>query len=148
MESLYNQVSAYKKKYPLTIAHRLSKHCDIIEKHLNPGEVVTYAFAGQRNAGRFDIFETCVVAITNERILIGQKRVLWGYFLSSITPDLYNDMQIFSGIIWGNIEIDTVKEVTTLSNISKKALPEIETAITSFMMEAKKKYAKKENSSK
>lgn len=146
MESVYNQVMNFKRKYPKTITHhRLKKHAKIIEMHLNPGEVVNYAFAAQKNVKAMDFFETCVVAITNERLLIGQKRVLFGYFLYSITPDMYNDMQVVSGLFWGGITIDTVKELVELSNIDKKALPEIETNVTSFMMEAKKKYGKSES---
>ena len=145
MESIYTQVMRFKKKYPGTVTHhRLAKHAEIIEKHLNPGEVVTYAFAAQKNAKPLDIFETAVIAITNERILICHKSVMFGYFLSSVTPDLYNDLHVSSNLIWGNVTIDTVKEVIELSDISKKALPEIETKITSFMMEAKKKYKKEE----
>ncbi len=147
MESVYSQVMRFKKKYPTTITHhRLKKHSQIIEKHLNPGEVVNYAFAAQKNARAYDFFETSVIVLTNERILIGQKRVMFGYFLNTITPDLYNDMQVRSGIIWGSVTIDTVKEQIELSNISKEALPEIETKITSFMMEAKKKFVNRENS--
>ena len=41
------------------------------------------------------------------------------------------------------ITIDTVKELVNLSNIDKKALTEIETNITEFMMEEKKKYVQK-----
>ena len=146
MESVYNQVLRFKKKYPMTITHcRLRKHSKIVEKHLNPGEKVSYVFAAQKNERAVDIFETAVIAITNERILIGQKRVLFGYFLSSVTPDLYNDLTVRSGIIWGSITIDTVKEEIELSNIDKTALPEIETKITSFMMEAKKKYGPKKD---
>ena len=59
----------------------------------------------------------------------------------SITPDLYNDMEIFKGLIWGKITIDTVKEKVILTNLSKKGLDEIETTISEFMMKAKKKYA-------
>lgn len=147
MESVYSQVINFKKKYPMTITHhRLKKHSRIVDMHLNPGEVVNYAFAAQKNAKAGDFFETCVVAITNERLLIGQKRVLFGYFLNSVTPDLYNDMQVRSGIIWGSLTIDTVKEKVELSNIDKKALPEIETKITSFMMEAKKEYNRSDSS--
>ena len=139
MESVYSQVMTFKKKYPMTITHhRLKKHAEIIEKHLNPGEIVTYAFAAQKNVKTLDFFETCVVAITNERLLIGQKRVMFGYFLNSVTPELYNDMQVHSNIFWGGITIDTVKEKVELSNIDKRALPEIETSISSFMMSAKK----------
>ncbi len=147
MESVYNQVMTFKRKYPNTITHhRLKKHAKIIEMHLNPGEVVNYAFAAQKNAKTGDFFETCVVAITNERMLIGQKRVLFGYFLSAVTPELYNDMQVRSGIIWGAVTIDTVKELIELSNIDKKALPEIETRVSEFMMEGKKRLMRNSDS--
>ena len=141
MESMYEQAMKFKRKYPSTITHhRIKKHAAIIERHLNPGETVSYVFVAQKNAKVWDFFETSVIAVTNERLLIGQKRVLFGYFLSSVTPDLYNDLRVHSGIIWGSVTIDTVKERIYLSNISKAALPEIETNITSFMMEAKKNY--------
>ena len=48
------------------------------------------------------------------------------------------------GIIWGKITIDTVKEEVIITNLSKKSLPEIETSISEFMMEEKKKYGKEE----
>ena len=71
MESVYSQLMTFKKKYPMTITHhRLKKHASIIEKHLNPGEVVQYAFAAQKNNKALEFFETCAVAITNERLLI------------------------------------------------------------------------------
>lgn len=146
MESVYKQVLEFKRKYPRTITHhRLKKHANVIDMHLNPGEIVSYAFVAQKNPKMMDFFETCIVAITNERVLIGQKRVLFGYFLNSITPDLYNDMQIRSSILWGTVTIDTVKELVELSNIDKRALPEIETQISSFMMKAKKEYGQSDS---
>ena len=142
---VYDKVMLYKKKFPGGVTWwRLKKHAKVVEQHLNPGEEVLYAFAGQKNARFYDLTSTCVVALTNKRILIGQKRVVWGYFLSSITPDLYNDMQVYQGLIWGKITIDTVKEVVVISNLAKDSLREIETQITEFMMEEKKKYAQKE----
>ena len=101
-----------------------------------------YAFAAQKNDNPFNIFGTAVVALTSKRILIGRKRVLLGYFLNSITPDMFNDLKISGGIIWGKVYIDTIKEFVTLSNISKNALTEIETEISNYMMEMKKQYNK------
>lgn len=140
MGSVYEQVRAFKNKYPMTVGWRLKQNSEVIEKHLNPGEEVFYAFVAQKNDNPLDIISTAVVALTNERILIGRKRVVMGYFLDSITPDMFNDLKILSGIIWGKVYIDYVKEFVTLSNISKDALSEIETKISSFMMEQKKKY--------
>ncbi|MCI8467812.1 MAG: hypothetical protein HFI08_06490 [Bacilli bacterium] len=140
MGAVYDHAKLFKSKYPSTIGWRLKKHAKVIEKHLNPGETIKYAFVGQKNDLFYDIFGTCIVALTNKRILIGQKRVVFGYFLSSITPDLFNDMEVYQGLLWGKVTIDTVKEVVIISNLDKKCLPEIETNITEFMMEEKKKY--------
>jgi hypothetical protein len=140
MSKIYEMAMDYMNKYPWTVAWRIRKHCEVVERHLNPDEEPIYVFAGQKNDSFADIFTTCVVVLTNKRILIGQKRVVWGYFLSSITPDLYNDMEVYEGLIWGKVTIDTIKELVIITNLDKKSLPEIETNISEYMMEAKKQY--------
>lgn len=141
MGQVYEKVKAYVSKYPGGIYwFRLKKHSQIIETHLNPGEEILFAFAGQKNDSLFDVFSTSVIVLTKDRILMGQKRLLWGYALTGITPDLFNDLQVYEGVLWGKVVIDTVKECVTISKLAKKALPEIETAISSYMMEEKKKY--------
>ena len=145
MINIYDAVLSFKNAYPKTVGWRYRKHCEVVEKHLNPGENVEYAFIAQKNDNPINLFQTCVVALTNERILIGRKRLLFGYNLDSVTPDLFNDLKVVSNIIWGKVYIDTIKEFITLSNIDKRALPEIETVISSFMMEQKKKYPKMGN---
>lgn len=137
--NVYRKIKEFKSKYPLTIAWRLKSHAKIIEKHLNPGEEVLFAFAAQKNNKPLDIITSYAVVLTNRRIMLGQKRVLFGYFFTSITPDMFNDLKVKMGIIWGKISIDTVKEVVYLSNIQREALPEIETAITEYMMKEKQK---------
>ncbi len=137
---VYEKVQEFNKKHRGSVAWRVKKHCEVINMHLNPGEYVLYAFAGQKNYSFTDIFTTCVVCLTNKRILIGQKGVLFGYYLTSITPDLFNDLKVHQGLIWSRVIIDTVKELVVISNISKYALDDIETNITEFMMEEKKKY--------
>ena len=74
----------------------------------------------------------------NKRIILATKRVLFGYFFKSITPDMYNDLTVRRGLIWGNIIIDTIKEVITISNIDVRALDEIETNITEIVIKQKK----------
>jgi len=140
MLNIYSKVMGFKMRYPLTVGWRIGAHCRVVEEHINDDEKVTYAFAAQKNDSFFDIFSTCVVVLTNKRILIGQKRVLWGYFFYSITPDMFNDLQIKMGLIWGRVYIDTIKEFVSLSNISRRALIEIETKVSQFMMEEKKNY--------
>ena len=112
--------------------------------HLNPDEKVLFVFCGQKNTSSLTIINSCVMALTNKRIMIGQKRLLWGYFFTAVTPDMYNDLKVTKNLIWSDIEIDTMKENIYLSNIDPKGAVEIETQITDFMMEAKKHYAKKD----
>ncbi|MBQ3298154.1 MAG: PH domain-containing protein [Bacilli bacterium] len=140
MSDVYKRVLKFKKKYPLTVGWRPRQNSSIIDKHLNPDERVLYAFIAQKNDNPLQFFESGVVALTNKRILIGRKRVLFGYFLDSITPDMFNDLKVTGGIIWGKVHIDTVKELVTLSNIDIAALPELETAVSQYMIKVKKEY--------
>lgn len=140
--SVYEKIMAFKHRNKGGISWRVKAHSKVLESHLNPGEEVLYAFAAQKGLSSLEIFNTYAVAVTNKRILIAQKRVLFGYLLISVTPDMFNDITVASGLIWSKIVIDTVKEVITLSNISKGASTEIETAITEVMMREKKKYVK------
>lgn len=142
--SVYTKVKTFKKKYPLTVAWRLKQNCEVIEKHLNPGEEVKYAFAGQKSSKFYDFFSTCVVAITNKRILIGRKRVVFGYALDSVMPYMFNDLNVRTRIIWGKVTIDTVNESITVSNIDKAAMPEIETSVSKAMIELKRMFPNKE----
>ena len=141
-QTVYQKLLEFKKKYPMTIAWRLKSHAKIIEKHLNPGEEVLYAFAAQKNDNPLDIITTYAIVLTNKRIMIGSKRILFGYFFTTITPDLFNDLKVNMGIIWGKIYIDTIKEFVTFSNIDRNALPEIETNISEYMMNEKRRISK------
>lgn len=140
MTTVYEKVREFKSKYPRTIAWRLKQHSKVIQMHLNPGEVVKFAFTGQKTPYYYDIFSTVIVVITNKRILLGQDRLVFGYFYTAITPDLFNDIELKMALLWGGVYIDTVKELVVLNKIDGRALPDIETSVTEFMMEEKKKY--------
>ena len=144
MGKVYELAREFKRKYPSTVAWRIKAHSKVIEKHLNPGEEVLYVFLGQKNKSSFDFTNTNVIALTNKRLLFATKRVMFGYFFTSVTPDMFNDLTVKQGMLWGRIVIDTVKEVIRLSNIDSNALPEVETHITEYMMEEKKKYGIRE----
>ena len=144
-KNVYEMVNEFIKKYPMTIAWRVKKHSKVVEKFLNPDEEVKFAFAAQKNDSTTDIFNTYVIALTNKRIILGRKRLFFGFFYTSITPDMFNDLTVKMGIVWGKIYIDTVKELVILSNIDPKALDSIETNITEYMMNEKKKYVSNVN---
>ena len=140
MSTVYTKLKEFKDKYPATIAWRLKKHANVVEKYLNPGEEVRFAFPAQKGNSSMDFFSTFAIVLTNKRILLAQKRLLWGYTYLAITPDMFNDLTVSSGIIWGKLYIDTVKETVMLSNISKKGMDDIETEITEYMIAEKQKY--------
>ena len=141
--SVYSWASRFKRKYSFTIAARSRKHSQIIERVLDKDEEVLYAFCGQKNDSNVSLFQSCVVALTNKRIIIGQNRVVYGYFITSITPDLFNDLKINSSLFWGSVIIDTNKELVQISNLDKKSLDEIETMVNRIIMEDKQRLREK-----
>lgn len=141
---IYRQAKKFRRKFPLTIAFRLKAHSKVLAKHLNNGEKIKYVFAAQKGPSSYDIVSTYVIAITDRRIMIARKRLLFGYFFLAITPELFNDIKVKMGLIWARIEIDTVKEFIVLSNIQAGAASQIESAITQYVMKEKKKIKNKE----
>ena len=131
------ELEKFKKKYPITLAFRVESHSKVLQTHLDEGEILKYVFVGQKNDTNFQFPNTYVVALTNKRMLLGRKRLLFGYFFYAITPDMLNDVKVKANLIWGKIVIDTVKELVTISNLSRNSLDEIETAITKYMVEEK-----------
>lgn len=145
-ESCYENVKMFKNKFPHSVTwFRLKKHCAVVEKHLNPDEQILFAFGGQLDNINTSFFNTGVLVLTSQRLIVAQNRFFIGYKFSSITPDLYNDMQVSTGIFWGTLCIDTVKEKIYVSKLDKKSLPEIETYITMYMQETKKQYYSKDD---
>lgn len=143
--SVYPKILRFKQKYSMTIAFRLKKHCQVVDHVLDPDEKVLYAFCGQRNDDNRFLFESCVVALTNKRIIVGEKRI-FGYFVINVRTELFNDLKIRAGLLFGHVEIDTVKENIHISNLDKKALDEIETMVNRVIADNKKRNMAKKNS--
>ena len=148
MKSSYELARKFKNKYPMTIAWRIRKHAEVIDRHLNPDEKILYIFLGQKNDSPIDIVNTNIVAFTNKRIMVATKRLVFGYFFKSITPDMYNDLTVNRGLIFGTVIIDTIKEVIKITNIDPNALDEIETNITEIMLMQKKEFLRREKEKK
>ena len=141
---VYSLALRFRRKYFGTIAFRLYAHSTVLVNHINPDEKLLYVFCGQKGYSNREIFSTCVVALTNERIMIATKRVLWGYFLTTVTPDLFNDLKVQSGMFFGRVIIDTAREKIIISNLSKSSLREVETAISTYMNKEKSKFKVKD----
>ena len=147
MGKVYNMVMKYKNKYPGAISFRLKKHCKLVESHLYPDEEVIYAFCAQKNDEWYDISNTNVICLTNKRMIVATKRVLFGYFFISVVPNHFNDLTIFNGLIWGKILIDTVKEEVLLTNIPVKAMHELDIRLTDYFNKYKRIKVDNENRS-
>lgn len=138
--SIYERAKEFKRKYPKTIAFRLKAHSKVAEKYLGSDEKIKYVFVAQKNFRSYEFINTNIIVLTDKRIIVATKRLLFGYFFRMITPDMFNDLTIKNGIIWGKVIIDTIKERIVLSNIDPNALSEIDDNITMTMIEEKKKY--------
>ncbi len=140
---VYKLARKFKNKYFGTIAFRIKAHSKVIDKHLNDSEKLFYVFCGQKGYLSREIFSSCVVALTNERILVATKRVVFGYYLTTVTPELFNDLKVQSGILFGRVIIDTAKEKIVISNLAKSSLKEVETAISTYFSNQQIKINKK-----
>jgi len=134
---IYNKVKEFKRKFPRTIAFRLKQHAKVASKYIGSDEEVKYVFVAQKNYHSHEIVNTNIVVLTDKRIIVATKRLIFGHFFRMITPDMFNDLTIKQGIIWGKVIIDTVKEQVVLSNIDPNALAEIDDNITMYMLEQK-----------
>lgn len=137
---IYKRVRRFLDKFPGTWAFRVKAHSKVVESHINPGEEVLYVFTGQKNQYSISLPNTFVVALTDQRLVLGRKRLLFGAFFYSITPDMFNDLKVNSNLIWGSVVIDTINELVIINNLSKRSLIELETVISDYMMKQKKKY--------
>ena len=143
LDEIYMMVANFLKKYPWTISWRIRQHTKVLAKHINSGEEILYIFPAQKNPNPFDIFSTCIVAFTSKRIVIAQKRVIWGYLLMSVTPDMFNDFEVYKGMLLGRLDIDTIKEVIRLSDLDPRCLVELETNLSEYLLKVKPKFVKK-----
>lgn len=135
---IYEMAKDFERRFPGTIAWRLKAHCKLAAELINKDEEILYAFASQKDPNSFNIFSTFIFVVTDKRIVLAQKRLFYGYFYYSITPDMFNDLTLRVGLIWGKAIIDTVKEQVYLSNLSREAIKEIETVLTKYMIQKKR----------
>ena len=139
---IYEKAKEFKRKYPKTVAFRIKAHAKVAANFVGSDEEVKYVFVAQKNFKSFDFINTNIIVLTDKRIIVATKRIVFGYFFRMITPDMFNDLTIKNGIIWGKVIIDTIKEKVILSNVDSNALAEIDDNITMYMLEQKKKIKK------
>lgn len=86
------------------------KHFGLIQNSLAPDEDVVFCFIGLHNyvsATKHD--NNFAYAITKKRIIMAQKRLV-GEAFQTVFIDNVNDITFQSGMVFGTITIDTIKE--------------------------------------
>ena len=146
MNDVYEVCKSFLKKYPRTLAWHVKRHASVISQHINEDEVVLFSFAGQKDTSLLMPFYTTVIVFTNKRMLLGRKRCFGRYFYTSITPDLLNDFEVRANILFGSVEIDTIKEHFIIRGLDKRGLPKIEDALSKYLVNEKLKYLKNKSS--
>lgn len=91
------------------------KHFTVVENQLNKDEEVLFAFVGLYNyisATKHD--SNYAIAITNKRIVAGQKKV-FGENVNTISRNHLNDISKSTGMIMGLLTVDTFKETFNIA---------------------------------
>lgn len=124
-------------KYPRTLAFRKNQHLKVAKEAVDDDEKVLYAFIAQKNRKDY-IPITAICMLTDKRIIIVSKNLFFGSKATIIGLDLFNDIHYKSGLIFGRIVIDTVKEEVVFRFLDKNSLSEIAEIIFEITQRYKK----------
>lgn len=108
------------------------KHFTVIQEALLPDEDVLCVFIGLHNyvsTTKHD--NNFAYAITNKRIIMGQKKVI-GQTSQVILLDNVNDITFSSGLVFGKITIDTIKETFNVAIAKEFAKNVYSIVLTTF----------------
>ena len=98
------------------------KHFRLIENALHNDEDVIMCFIGLHNyQSTTSSDNNFAYAITNKRILMAQQKMI-GQVLQSVAIDNLNDITLNSGMVFGVITVDTIKEKFNVAIAKQMAL--------------------------
>lgn len=112
------------------------KHFKVVEQQLKDDEDVLVCFIGLKNF--VDIAhheENWAYAITNKRIIIGQKGLI-GEKVDVISLRDLNDVSFRKGLVFGVLIIDTIKEEFSVG-LNKNSATSIHELVTNALMNLK-----------
>lgn len=112
------------------------KHFKVVENQLKEDEEVLVAFIGLKNYESLSKHEqNWAYAITNKRIIIGQKGLI-GEKVDVISLRDLNDVSFKKGMIYGILTIDTIKEKFNVG-LDKISATSIHELVTNTLMDLK-----------
>lgn len=112
------------------------KHFQIVENQLKDDEEVLVAFIGIKNyVSPTQHEENWAYAVTNKRIIIGQKGLI-GEKVDVISLRDLNDISFKKGMVYGILTIDTIKEEFNVA-IIKNIATNVHKLVTNALMDLK-----------
>jgi hypothetical protein len=135
-------VDEFVAKYGRTLRFRTDAHVLAAQNALRKGQKVHYAFVGKIYVGGGK--DTAVVAITDEDVLVGMKRI-GGGISQSIKIDQITDIAESQSMMYGEIAVQTIKTTYHISGLDKNAVPEVKEAFLKAMDRVKKEKATEAN---
>lgn len=122
-----------KNKYGTGIVKSFTrKHFDVVEEQLQDGERVSVSFVGLHEQQGSGLGGNFAYAITNKRLIMGQRGVLGRDKTKTVLIEHLNDITIKNSMTWRIIEIDTIKDHFLIKNntrINKKLGLKVQEAI-------------------
>jgi hypothetical protein len=109
MGIVYEKILRFKNKYPSTFALRLKKHAEVAEKSLMKGEKVYEAYCACN-----ENFRSYAIVITDKRIILAHKNLMFGYHVESISKDKIYKIDNEQGFKWSEISLNSLTE--TIAN--------------------------------
>ncbi len=111
-----------------------TKHFGVVENQLNDNEEVLFAFVGLYNyISATNHQNNFAIAITNSRIIAGQKKML-GENVNTISRKHLNDISKSTGFVMGILSVDTFKETFNIAT-NKKEINTIYEGINQILFE-------------
>ena len=124
-----NTGAGFNKKWRL-------KHFQIVENQLKDDEEVIVCFIGLKNFTSITNHEeNWAYAITNKRIIIGQKGLI-GEKVDVISLRDLNEISFKKGVVFGVLTIDTIKEEFNVG-LDKNSAASIHELVTNALMDLK-----------
>lgn len=127
MGRVYEKLMLFKNRYPHTLTSRLYAHATVAENSLADKEEVLYASCG------FDeLFRTIIFVVTDKRVLVARKKLVYGYYCTSIDKEKICQINTSKGMFLTNVSIRTLTETFGSVNLfDDEAADDIKRSIAS-----------------
>lgn len=102
---IYEKVMEFKNKFSGVPATRLERHAEVAMKSLAEGENVLHVYCGLD-----EFYRTQIVVVTDRRVIVARKKLLFGSRISSIDRDKVCNIHNRRSLLWNDIFFNTLTE--------------------------------------